>query len=937
MPSPTFPAPTRRAFSNNALTQRFTGMTFAALCQYVLLSVASLSSYNLFFFGVRPYTAVAWLRVARSPFATGVHQLLVEAARVDQSVPGSYASRLDGVLPTRRAAAAGAASGANSGTARGGRSTPTPAAGDADARRDAAAATSGAAGDASGDAAVIASLRARTAVRPMLLGVLTVIIGRIGGFAVSAAAVCVWMPSLYMIVRKGAWYLLDTAAAPGDNGGAGAGERGEKHAPAARPGHRATVSRGFEALLQVRYAILLLCEVGFQLSATAETAYWWNACATILQVSGSTLNIMVITLQCLLADEEARVVDAAQAEMAYKAEAEASIHEARRRFMRYCFHETRVPLNSMLLAVEELAAHPAIAATPELAESVAIMQSSGSACVGVMNSVLTLGAIEADGFVLDMRPCDLGAVLQTVEQQVRPLARAVATEIVLQLDPALSEWRLVCDAERLRQVVLNFASNAVRWTPRDGSGRVIVRSQLESMVAAAAAAVGDGMLPAPDASPSQPPLMATVRIEVIDNGCGIAEGEAAKLFQPYAQVQSGDHAKKILGTGLGLAIAKEIVGRHGGAPGVSSEVGRGSNFFFVVRLPVAGRAAILEPWQALVSRPAEASARHAAAAASTVDTYRGAPAALPALSAEAAQTAVAAAAESGEVAAPHDSPPVASILSTPPRRPAPAATHAVAGGSSHDEAALPEAVAAAAETVSPPPKPPAARATRAPGGSPLESAPQRLPALLELPASAGDGGCGATSDAASARTAAGVPSGGSPGAPSALGQSPDVADTATAVPSAALTALSWPRRCLFVDDDRPSRMLLARMVSRHYGLAVADHAGNGQEAVAAVAAHGLGYYDVVFLDQSMPVMDGPAAARAIRAMAVTAGAAGGDGSVSGAAAPAGPLLLGVTGDALLEDQAAFQACGLAAVVTKPVAMKRLIAVVDEHAPGGPSE
>jgi two-component system, sensor histidine kinase and response regulator len=114
------------------------------------------------------------------------------------------------------------------------------------------------------------------------------------------------------------------------------------------------------------------------------------------------------------------------------------------------------------------------------------------------------------------------------------------------------------DAGRIRQVLMNLVGNALKFTQH---GEVIVRTRLTE-----------------DASTS-----ATVRFEVIDTGLGISQETAARLFEPFSQADTST-TRRFGGTGLGLAICKGLVERMGGSVGVDSEPGRGSTFWFTVRL-----------------------------------------------------------------------------------------------------------------------------------------------------------------------------------------------------------------------------------------------------------------------------------------------------------------------------------------------------------------
>ena len=118
------------------------------------------------------------------------------------------------------------------------------------------------------------------------------------------------------------------------------------------------------------------------------------------------------------------------------------------------------------------------------------------------------------------------------------------------------------DPSRLRQVLLNLASNAVKFTD---TGEVVIRAQLEGETA-------DGPV---------------VRFEVTDTGVGMEGTDRERLFEPFSQADSST-TRRFGGTGLGLAICRQLVTAMGGELGVDSELGQGSTFWFTLPFQVAG-------------------------------------------------------------------------------------------------------------------------------------------------------------------------------------------------------------------------------------------------------------------------------------------------------------------------------------------------------------
>lgn len=131
----------------------------------------------------------------------------------------------------------------------------------------------------------------------------------------------------------------------------------------------------------------------------------------------------------------------------------------------------------------------------------------------------------------------------------------------LEVDPEIGE--IQTDPRKLKQIVYNYLSNAVKFTP-DG-GQVTLSARL---------------VPAAALPPATKPSVATKRyleVAVTDSGIGIAEGDMQRLFQTFVQIDSG-LGRKYEGTGLGLSLVKKLAELFGGAVGVASEPGKGARF-----------------------------------------------------------------------------------------------------------------------------------------------------------------------------------------------------------------------------------------------------------------------------------------------------------------------------------------------------------------------
>jgi signal transduction histidine kinase/DNA-binding response OmpR family regulator len=278
---------------------------------------------------------------------------------------------------------------------------------------------------------------------------------------------------------------------------------------------------------------------------------------------------------------------ARQAELAQRNEDLVRASRAKSDFLSTMSHELRTPLNAVIGFAEVLleGAYGELPG-PQQRAAVADIRDAGRQLLALVNDVLDLAKIEAGR--LDVRPGPVDAAAAIAEACALLETQARRKGVRLAGEPPAAPLACVADRDRLRQVLVNLASNAVKFTPAGGA--VVVR------------AAGDG---------------ARVRFDVRDTGVGIAPEEQAQLFRPFAQAESG-RAGRNVGTGLGLSISKRLVELMGGSIGLASEgPGRGATFFFA--LPRAAAPAERRPATDAPPPPAagDRAAAHAAHAAPT--------------------------------------------------------------------------------------------------------------------------------------------------------------------------------------------------------------------------------------------------------------------------------------------------------------------------------
>ena len=279
-------------------------------------------------------------------------------------------------------------------------------------------------------------------------------------------------------------------------------------------------------------------------SNLAKNGHTYHVNTSIIPISGRGGNIVEFMA---IREDITELVEAKKA--AEEAEA------AQARFLANMSHEIRTPMNG-ILGFSELLAHTDLDETQS--KYIDIINSSTKTLLHTINDILDFSKIHSHNLILEEIDINLSNELMNVFELLRSIADKKSINYTSILDPKMFEF-IKTDPTRLKQIITNLLSNAIKFTPENGS--VTFKTEVLETIS----------------------MTQNIRFSVIDSGIGIPKEKQEKIFAAFSQADDAT-TRQFGGTGLGLSISKSLVESFGGDLKVKSEEGKGSIFYFDIKL-----------------------------------------------------------------------------------------------------------------------------------------------------------------------------------------------------------------------------------------------------------------------------------------------------------------------------------------------------------------
>ncbi|MBD3867437.1 MAG: hybrid sensor histidine kinase/response regulator [Acidobacteria bacterium] len=220
--------------------------------------------------------------------------------------------------------------------------------------------------------------------------------------------------------------------------------------------------------------------------------------------------------------------------------------KAKSEFLANVSHELRTPLNAVIGFSEVLSAQETEGLSGRQLDFLKAIHDGGDHLLSLINDILDLSKIESGRMPLNLDVVEAVPIVSEVVAMLQGQAEKTELDLVAECDDGISPVSV--DPRLFREVLLNLVSNAIKFTPEGGSIRVLARMEDSDLV-----------------------------VQVVDNGIGLAEGDQARVFEQFFQVD-GTYTRKFRGTGLGLGLVRRMVEMHGGTVAVHSVLGEGATF-----------------------------------------------------------------------------------------------------------------------------------------------------------------------------------------------------------------------------------------------------------------------------------------------------------------------------------------------------------------------